>query len=487
MKHRPGETTTAGLGCHPTYTTTPLTPSPMEYDQEAINTWETSSAPALPAGTSNGGGLMPTTPTFVTNELPEGGLSYGYDCNNWPSTIADGFNWSTDAAVALNSSDIPVNWSTSQLSYAFIPKIPSIQEAPSEHLPALSFWLRPQVSYPTTPYTDSSSSSSFFPDYPNPAPETEDEPGKRRNTFDASYLGPRNDLTYPPTEPAAQPQLNANHLFPPESAYCHGPHHGLPVIPNEQSSNSHAVAQHRYEHHAAAAQETRPTTTGLENPALSEVQSDAPIIIPKRRRGRPPKHDVAFPRQTSNLSTSSRILSSATTTVGSHSSLDTAATDATTTDGSPGSSSQPHGGDQGDDGAPLPNKKRARGGSGSYGNSNSNSSSSSSYGEGTTNPNLRSRNRQAAIRYRVKTQAAAAQLEAEEQEVSQVRKSLLASHGLLKEELYHLKNEVLRHAGCDCPLIQAYLARAAQQVYSGLRQGAPAAADGDEGDGVVWA
>lgn len=45
--------------------------------------------------------------------------------------------------------------------------------------------------------------------------------------------------------------------------------------------------------------------------------------------------------------------------------------------------------------------------------------------------------------------------------------------GQLKDEVYNLKNEVLKHADCDCPLIQAYLAHAARQVYSGLRGGPP--------------
>ncbi|KAK4171385.1 hypothetical protein QBC36DRAFT_305330 [Triangularia setosa] len=74
-----------------------------------------------------------------------------------------------------------------------------------------------------------------------------------------------------------------------------------------------------------------------------------------------------------------------------------------------------------------------------------------------------------AMTRQVKIQAAAAQLEANEQEVSERRRSLLEGAGQLREEVFNLKNEVLKHAGCDCPLIQAYLQHAARQVYAGLK------------------
>lgn len=80
----------------------------------------------------------------------------------------------------------------------------------------------------------------------------------------------------------------------------------------------------------------------------------------------------------------------------------------------------------------------------------------------------RDRNRAAASRYRAKTQAAFAQLEVEEREVSERRQSLLASASRLRDEVFQLKNELLRHADCDCPLIQGYLSHAAKQASAGL-------------------
>ncbi|KAK3939118.1 hypothetical protein QBC46DRAFT_438468 [Diplogelasinospora grovesii] len=82
---------------------------------------------------------------------------------------------------------------------------------------------------------------------------------------------------------------------------------------------------------------------------------------------------------------------------------------------------------------------------------------------------LLARNRVAASRYRAKTQAAFARLEADEREASQRREVLLACATQLRNEVLILKTELLKHAGCECPLIQRYLSRAAQQVCAGLR------------------
>ncbi|KAK4240453.1 hypothetical protein C8A03DRAFT_31480 [Achaetomium macrosporum] len=87
----------------------------------------------------------------------------------------------------------------------------------------------------------------------------------------------------------------------------------------------------------------------------------------------------------------------------------------------------------------------------------------------TTQSQTRDRNRAAASRYRAKTQAAFAQLEAAEREGSVRRQSLLTCASQLRDELFQLKNELLRHAGCDCPLIQGYLSHAAEVASAGLR------------------
>ncbi|KAK3309890.1 uncharacterized protein B0T15DRAFT_17255 [Chaetomium strumarium] len=88
----------------------------------------------------------------------------------------------------------------------------------------------------------------------------------------------------------------------------------------------------------------------------------------------------------------------------------------------------------------------------------------------TTQSQTRDRNRAAASRYRAKTQAALAQLEATEREVSVRRQSLLTCASQLRDELFRLKNELLRHAGCDCPLIQGYLSHAAEVASAAFRQ-----------------
>ncbi|KAK4451400.1 hypothetical protein QBC34DRAFT_400899 [Podospora aff. communis PSN243] len=85
---------------------------------------------------------------------------------------------------------------------------------------------------------------------------------------------------------------------------------------------------------------------------------------------------------------------------------------------------------------------------------------------------IRARNKTAASRYRAKTQAAIAIMEAEERDVSSRRQALIACATQLKEEVYFLKNEILRQAECGCPLITGYLAEATQLAYSPTSSGA---------------
>ena len=79
----------------------------------------------------------------------------------------------------------------------------------------------------------------------------------------------------------------------------------------------------------------------------------------------------------------------------------------------------------------------------------------------------RNRNRAAASRYRAKTQAAYAHLEAEERHASERHQALLACVARLREEVFRLKNELLRHADCGCPLVRGYLSRAAEEAWAG--------------------
>jgi hypothetical protein len=67
------------------------------------------------------------------------------------------------------------------------------------------------------------------------------------------------------------------------------------------------------------------------------------------------------------------------------------------------------------------------------------------------------RNRVAASKCRAKTQLATKQLEADEKAVS-TKRAILSMHAAqLRDEVLLLRNEVLRHAGCDSPVIQQYL------------------------------
>ncbi|KAK1758459.1 hypothetical protein QBC47DRAFT_399363 [Echria macrotheca] len=81
--------------------------------------------------------------------------------------------------------------------------------------------------------------------------------------------------------------------------------------------------------------------------------------------------------------------------------------------------------------------------------------------EATDLARIRDRNKMAASRYRQKTQESIARAEEEERIVAGKRQTLLAQASQLREEVFHLKNELLHQASCGCPLIQDYLSRAA--------------------------
>ncbi|GAB1310600.1 Transcription factor atf21 [Madurella fahalii] len=113
--------------------------------------------------------------------------------------------------------------------------------------------------------------------------------------------------------------------------------------------------------------------------------------------------------------------------------------------------------------------RRGYAGSTSNNNNNNTNNKNKNNNNNRKSERNRDRNRAAASRYRAKTQAAFAQLEAEEREASERHRSLLACAGRLRDEVFQLKNELLRHADCDCPFIQAYLSQAARQASAGLR------------------
>ncbi|KAL2139971.1 hypothetical protein VTI28DRAFT_4448 [Corynascus sepedonium] len=80
----------------------------------------------------------------------------------------------------------------------------------------------------------------------------------------------------------------------------------------------------------------------------------------------------------------------------------------------------------------------------------------------------RRQKREAAARYRKKAQDLLDKLEAEEKRVRSEHRFLSVCADRLREELFNLKNEVLRHSDCDCPWIQGYLSYAVHKTRISL-------------------
>jgi hypothetical protein len=79
----------------------------------------------------------------------------------------------------------------------------------------------------------------------------------------------------------------------------------------------------------------------------------------------------------------------------------------------------------------------------------------------------RDRNSAAASRYREKKKAAEAQLVAAVSEARARCQSLRDQVNELHDQLFQVKSELLRHAGCDWPPIQQYLSHAAEIASAG--------------------
>jgi len=75
------------------------------------------------------------------------------------------------------------------------------------------------------------------------------------------------------------------------------------------------------------------------------------------------------------------------------------------------------------------------------------------------------------MRYRNKIHTSISQLEDDERKMAALHKSLLAYCGQLTEEVYQLKNQLLLHGNCDCPVIQRYLRESVQRSYDSRRTG----------------
>ncbi|KAF2997780.1 hypothetical protein E8E14_002633 [Neopestalotiopsis sp. 37M] len=76
----------------------------------------------------------------------------------------------------------------------------------------------------------------------------------------------------------------------------------------------------------------------------------------------------------------------------------------------------------------------------------------------------RQKNRAAAARCREKTRHYADQLRGRERDLSSQKAVLTACVADLRDEVLALKNEILRHSGCDCDHIQKYLTAAANSI-----------------------
>ncbi len=77
----------------------------------------------------------------------------------------------------------------------------------------------------------------------------------------------------------------------------------------------------------------------------------------------------------------------------------------------------------------------------------------------------RERNRVAAHKCRQKAKQSMSDLQIQERELSKHNRMLQDHAGCLRDEILDLKNEILRHSGCDSDIIQNYIARAARDVH----------------------
>lgn len=80
----------------------------------------------------------------------------------------------------------------------------------------------------------------------------------------------------------------------------------------------------------------------------------------------------------------------------------------------------------------------------------------------------RARNRLATSRCRAKAKAAHSKLEEHSRTAAEHHDGLVASVAQLRDQVLDLKSELLRHADCGCPLIQAYIKNAARYLGEGI-------------------
>jgi len=84
----------------------------------------------------------------------------------------------------------------------------------------------------------------------------------------------------------------------------------------------------------------------------------------------------------------------------------------------------------------------------------------------------RKRNRIAAVKCRLKKKIQVSRLAEDERKAEEENAYLSSQVSELKEEVLSLKSEILRHAQCDCPLIDAYISNQASHVLHSQLAGA---------------
>ena len=84
----------------------------------------------------------------------------------------------------------------------------------------------------------------------------------------------------------------------------------------------------------------------------------------------------------------------------------------------------------------------------------------------------RARNRASAGRCRVKRRNSVANLKVRDREVTEEREELEETASLLRHEVISLKEELIKHAHCDCAMIREYLTLEAQKIVENARRAA---------------
>ncbi|UPK91047.1 hypothetical protein LCI18_001982 [Fusarium solani-melongenae] len=81
---------------------------------------------------------------------------------------------------------------------------------------------------------------------------------------------------------------------------------------------------------------------------------------------------------------------------------------------------------------------------------------------------VRQQNKEAAVRCRRRQCQREADLLSREQSLEDDNRRLVSYCGLLKEEIFHIKEQLLQHSSCDCALIQEYIANEARKSVGKL-------------------